>query len=132
MVDGRRNRDRSHGEKPYSASKGRKFALANERHAAFVSELASAAGEVELANGNVKTASKLLRLSSKAPTDNAIAQAQYLAQFDNNVRVAPHLLCEPAVCEGRYWKALSGEKWNAHIVRRWHGMPTSHTHGGPP
>ena len=72
---------------------------------------ASAAGELELANGNHKTARKLLRLSLEAPTDNAVAQAQYIAQFDNTVRVAPHLLCDPAVCEGRYWKALSGENW---------------------
>jgi tetratricopeptide (TPR) repeat protein len=93
------------------ATKGRRFALENAHQPAYVTELAGAVAAVENSIGEHRRAHKLYQLSLREPTDNVVAQVQYLSQSDLSLKYGLNGLNLPSAVEARTWRAMRDERW---------------------
>jgi Flp pilus assembly protein TadD len=84
--------------------------LSAERFSSFdLTELAAATGTLQLEAGNHKLARKMFRRSLTAPTENAVAQAQWASRRDPVIEV-PHTLTANAF-EALAWEKLADRRW---------------------
>lgn len=100
---------------PELALRGRRLVESLQHEPAFITELASANGMLELMAGNHKRGRKMLELSLKEPTDNVIAQAQWASQRDHAIIVPPNVLERPATWEANCLRAMSEQRWTEAI-----------------
>lgn len=91
-----------------------KRVLESRRHAPRqLSELASAVGTVELKTGNPKLGKKQILLSLQDPTENSIAQAQWVSrQFP-----AVNVLIEGNSPEAQAWQAAEVGDWGTSLIQ---------------
>jgi tetratricopeptide (TPR) repeat protein len=115
------------GRHPESVSRGRKLLLNDDVSPFHMSELASAVATLEFENGNGRRSRKLLRQSLLQPTDNAVAQAEWLTertgQRDDAVK-----LDVPFSFEARALRHADERRWDEALVdaHRWfHDEPFS-------
>jgi tetratricopeptide (TPR) repeat protein len=94
------------------AASGRRFALDHAAQPAFVSELAGAVASAENSAGEHRRAHKLYQLSLLEPTDNVVAQIQYLSQSDRSLKYGMNGLDLPSAVEARTWRAMTDESWD--------------------
>jgi Flp pilus assembly protein TadD len=76
-----------------------------------VSELAGALGTLEFINGSSKRTRNLLEISMKAPTDNAVAQARWLAARMPGVAISDEAWKTPQSYEAWCWRAYQLADW---------------------
>jgi tetratricopeptide (TPR) repeat protein len=62
--------------------------------------------------GEHRRAHKLYQLSLVEPTDNVVAQVQYLSQSDRSLKYGINGLNLPSAVEARTWRAMTDEKWD--------------------
>jgi hypothetical protein len=79
--------------------------------ASHLSELASALGTLEFQNGDTKKAKKLLRLSLSEPTENAVAQAAWVARRVSSLHLTEETLNTPRSFEARAWQRFESNEW---------------------
>ncbi len=94
------------------AASGRRFAQEHAAQPAFVSELAGAVASAENSAGEHRRAHKLYQLSLLEPTDNVVAQVQYLSQSDRSLKYGFNGLNLPSAVEARTWRAMTDERWD--------------------
>jgi tetratricopeptide (TPR) repeat protein len=103
---------------PFWGVIGRRFAFDNARQPAYITELAGATAAAESDAGEHRRARKLYALSLEAPTDNVLAQVQYvsqaryIAQGDDSLRVERQALQVPSAVEARMLRAMMEERWS--------------------
>lgn len=84
------------------------------------SELASALGTLELEAGNIKGAKRLLRASLVDPSENAIAQAAWIARTSHILDVPKPILNEGQSWEARAWNCFRAGDWpNTVLFAKW-------------
>ncbi len=94
------------------AKHARKLLLDLKNQPGFITELASATGMLEWRDGSHKRGRKLLQSSLIEPTDNVIAQAQWIAtEKDLSFRVNPTILKNPGTMEANYFRAMAESRW---------------------
>lgn len=84
-----------------------------------ISELASALATLELQAGARKRARRLFRQSLEEPTENAVAQAMWVASHRDALAVPEQALEVPRTFEARAWRAYHGEVWPAVLDSAW-------------
>ena len=93
------------------ALRARKLIEELKHEPAFIAELTSATGMLELHAGNHKRGRKLLQLSLVDPTDNVIAQAQWAKQQDKSIIVLDKVLQRPGTMEANFFHAMAEARW---------------------
>jgi tetratricopeptide (TPR) repeat protein len=87
------------------------------------SELASELGTLEFEAGAKKRTRALIRHALISPTDNAVAQAAWVARQSGDVTIqpSPTLLMTPQAFEARAWANLRDKQWYASVddARQW-------------
>ena len=76
-----------------------------------LSELASALGTVELAHGTIKRAKELFGRSLKAPTENALAQAQWAVEQDSKIVIPVSAWSTPSSHEAITLASRQAHQW---------------------
>jgi tetratricopeptide (TPR) repeat protein len=94
------------------AARGRRFAQEHAGQPAYVTELAGAVASAENSAGEHRRAHKLYQLSLLEPTDNVVAQVQYLTQTDRSLKYGINGLNLPSAVEARTWRAMTDERWD--------------------
>ena len=89
---------------------------------AHLSELASAVATVELGTGSNKRGRKLLELSLEDPTENSIAQAEWISRREVSITLDSRLVQRPDVYEAAAWSCFKKGDWKAATekCRLWH------------
>lgn len=107
---------------PLFADKGRRFTREHAHQPAYVTELAGAVATVESAAGEHRRAHKLYQLSLLEPTDNVVAQVQYLSQNDRSLKYGNRGLDLPSAVEARTWQAMGQDRWDIALKEAvaWH------------
>jgi tetratricopeptide (TPR) repeat protein len=100
------------GQMPLFTAKGRRFARDHSHQPAYVTELAGAVATAENAAGEHRRAHKLYQLSLQEPTDNVVAQIQYLSQSDRSLKYGNRGLDLPSAVEARTWQAMGQDQWD--------------------
>jgi hypothetical protein len=89
--------------------------LSAERFSSFeLTELAAAAGTLQLEAGSHKLARKMFRRSLAAPTENAVAQVQWASRRDPTIEI-PHSLTANA-SEALAWEKLAVRRWQETLI----------------
>ncbi len=98
------------GRDPCYLNNSRRLLRDNDLPAGHLTELASAVGTFESSTVDLKYARKLHRFSLIAPTDNVLAQVEWLRQRDPSLPQANTASTRGAM-EADYWHALLGCRW---------------------
>ena len=77
-----------------------------------VTELRSAIGTLEYYGGAHRKARMSIRASLMNPTDNALAQARWIASRLSSIPIAQEAFELPFGFEARYWQAFDEAKWS--------------------
>jgi hypothetical protein len=99
-----------------------KSILAAEKFSDFeLAELRAAAGTLHLEAGSHKLARKMFRKSLTAPTENAVAQAQWASRRDSSIDVPSDVT---NAFEAQAWEEQLAGRWGSAIeaVRHWHEL----------
>ena len=84
-----------------------------------VSELASALATVELKGGRQATIRRLLKTALQAPTENAVAQAEWIRRRPRFSGIAGDLAQVPRTFEAQAWRGCSDEDWEHAVSAAW-------------
>ena len=84
-----------------------------------LSELAAAVGTVEHDSGRHKAAKKLFAQSLIDPNDNSVAQAVYISQIDEKIRLPDEVLQRPQNYEARARRAFASAAWDTSMQQSW-------------
>ena len=100
----------------------RRILVAREVAPAHLSELASAVATVELGTGMSKRVRRLFDLSLEEPTENSIAQAEWVSRKESGLAFDTKLVQRPDVYEAAAWTSFKEGKWKdaADKCRLWH------------
>ncbi len=101
------------GRPPEFIAGSRRLLKSSKFGALALSELASAVGSLEFAAGDSKTAKKLIRQSLEDPTENAVAQAGWMARRLNGLEVTAQAMAVPRSFEAGAWRAYMEARWEA-------------------
>lgn len=98
---------------------GRRWVTASGIHPRHVSELACALGTLEHAAGNRRTVRKLFQTAFQAPTENAVAQASWIARHMPHFDLPEDTLTVPRAFEARAWEAALAEDYVQAVDASW-------------
>lgn len=86
-----------------------------------LTELAAAVGTVEHNNGRHKSAKKMIAQSLLDPNENSIAQAIYISQQDNKIKLSDEILNRPLTYEARARRHFADAAWKESMQQslRW-------------
>jgi len=100
-------------KEPRSYRVGHSFveqSAASPRH---LTELAGALGTYHFMQGELKRARKLLRVAQQAPTENTLAQIEWLAHSDTSLKTNwPASFSSRFAAEANFWQSLRMSRWS--------------------
>ena len=102
----------AHGKKSRLIKRSQRLLAADKFHPRHTSELASALGTLELKTGRRKTARNLIEQALVDPTENAVAQAAWVARHVPSFEVPDSSLATPRAYEAVAWEAMAEENFD--------------------
>jgi Flp pilus assembly protein TadD len=103
-------------ETPRLTREGRALLNSGKFSPAGITELAGALGTLEFINGATKRARRLVQLSVEAPSDNAVAQARWIAARAGGIQISEHAWRTPLSYEAWCWRAYQSHEWERSLV----------------
>lgn len=98
-------------ETPRLVREGRQILASGHFSPAAITELAGALGMLEYASGATKQARRLFHLSMQAPSDNAVAQARWIAARTGGIEISEKAWSTPRAFEAWCWRAFQARDW---------------------
>lgn len=98
-------------EAPRLVREGRQLLASGHFSPAGITELAGALGTLEYASGATKQARRLFQLSMEAPSDNAVAQARWIAARTGGIVISEEAWRTPRAFEAWCWRAFQARDW---------------------
>lgn len=84
-----------------------------------LTELAAAIGTVEHENGRHKSVKKRIAQSLVDPNENSIAQAIYISQSDDKIKLPDAILDRPMTYEARARRSFASAGWEDSMLQSW-------------
>jgi Flp pilus assembly protein TadD len=103
-------------ETPRLAREGRALLESGKFSPAGVTELAGALGTIEFLSGSMKRARRLFQLSMQAPSENAVAQARWIAARTGGIIISDDAWRTPRSYEAWCWRAFQAKKWELSLA----------------
>jgi Flp pilus assembly protein TadD len=103
-------------ETPRLAREGRAVLESGHFSPAGITELAGALGTLEFLNGSTKRARRLFHLSMQAPSDNAVAQARWIAARTGGIEISEDAWRTPRSYEAWCWRAFQAKDWERSLL----------------
>ena len=80
-----------------------------------LSELACALGSVEMEGGSRRTTRRLFEVGLTDPTENSVAQAEWVLRSNNGIQIEPGRHAVARQYEARAWSQLRDEHWQESV-----------------
>ena len=84
-----------------------------------ITELASALGTIEHANGNIRGVKRLFKHALVEPTENSVAQAAWVSRHMSSFEVPESSLTVPRAFEAKAWSAAIGQRYETAVELSW-------------